>query len=121
MAKAAGSIHLSLLDPTGGHMDDEPVLPGYDGLPFKGPVMPRKETDPLEVGTKVHIDILELSKKADLEQYKQICQLVGNGYAQISREDLQYDDKLKNWRVFIRWFEVFTYDPRKGKAHGPTG
>ena len=119
---AAGQLSVSLLDPTGGHMDAAPTFPGWEGLPFKGPAPDLKEDDPHyvqpQVGMKVHVETLDLSKPKELKKYRELCQTVGNGYAQISKEDMRYDEDTKNWRVFIRWLELFTYDPTKGNNHG---
>jgi hypothetical protein len=118
----ADKVDKSLLDPTGGHMDAPPVFPGWEGLPFKGPVPDIKFTDPEpkqpQVGMKVRVDLFDLSDTKDLKKYREICQMVGNGYAQISKEDLKYDEQKKCWRVFIRWMELFTFDPARGNSHG---
>ncbi len=119
---AAGQLNVKLLDPTGGHIDAEPTFPGWEGLPFKGPPPDLKAGDPQfrqpQVGMKVHVEVLELSRPKDMRRYRTICQMVGNGYAQMSKEDMRYDEKAKHWRVFIRWLELFTFDPSRGNLHG---
>lgn len=120
--QAAGHIDVKLLDVTGGHIDAPSVFPGSDGLPFKGPIPNLKHDDPghkqPQVGMKVHVETLDLSKPAQMKRYRDICQAVGNGYEQLSKEDMRYDENKKNWRVFVRWLELFTFDPTKGNEHG---
>lgn len=119
-----GSIHPQLLDPTGGQMDAKPVLPGYEGVPFRGPIPNLKDTDPYhkqpQVSAKVHIEILDLTKPDHLERYEKVSQMVANGFAKMSQERIEYDPDKKNWRVFVRWLELFAYDPSKGHNHGRT-
>ena len=67
---------------------------------------------------KVHVDVLDLRKPKEMKYYREICQMIGNGYAQFSKEDMRYDEKSKSWRVFIRWLELFTFDPTKGNSDG---
>lgn len=119
---AVGRVDVSLLDVSGGHINAKPTFPGWEGLPFKGPVPDLKADDPQfkqpQVGTKLHVELLDLSKAKELKQYRDICQAISNGYAQLSKEDMRYDEAKKSWRVFIRWIELFTFDPSKGNSHG---
>lgn len=105
------SIDPQLVNPTG-QLHEKISLPGWEGIPFRGPVPDLKETDPQRkqpvMAQKVHIELLDLSDKKQLARYRTICQVVANGYGQISKEDMQYDPKKKNWRVFVRWLEIFT-------------
>lgn len=93
------------------------VLPGYDGLPFRGNAIPfLKEDDPAsrqpQVSYEPHVWILDLSKQEDLDDYRSVYQLVTNGSAIISAEERQYDADAKNWRIFLRWALVFTHMPK---------
>ncbi len=96
-------------------MAEKPVLPGWHGMPFRGPVPHLKEDDPEhrqpQEGSQLHVDVLDLSKPAQLARYAEIGQMVVNGFAIISYEDREYDKVVKNWRVLIRWFELFAYVP----------
>ncbi len=102
----------TLLDP---HQvqDKDFVLPGHDGLPFRGSVPFLKEDDPEQrqptVSYEPHIWVLDLSKPEDLEDYRSVYQLVTNGMAVISAEEREYDPDIKNWRVFFRWALVFSH------------
>lgn len=104
-----------LLDPAGSH-GSALTFPGHDGLPFRGAVPQLKEDDPTEkqpqVGCQLYVDILDLAKPGDLEHYRNICQMVANGYAQVSYEDRRYDEELKNWRILLRWFLNYAYVPK---------
>ena len=99
-----------LLDPTGA-MNMPPVLPGMDGLPFRGPIPDLKDTDPdvlrPQIAMKVHVDIFVLNNPKDLKYYKQVIQLIANGYAAMGTEDRVYDPDLKTWRILVRWYEQF--------------
>jgi len=107
-----------LVDPTG-NMHKGITMPGWDGIPFRGPVPDLKEGDPKQPvqHQKVHIEILCLWIDKDMKRYNEICQVVANGFAMISKEDMRYDEKKKNWRVFIRWLELFT-TMEKGTDNG---
>jgi hypothetical protein len=104
-----------LLDPHG-TQSLELVFPGHDGLPFRGSVPQLKEDDSTEkrpqVGTQLYVDVLDLSKPDDLLHYRDVCQMVANGYAQVSYEDRQYDEDVKNWRILLRWFLNYAYVPK---------
>ncbi len=119
---SGGELDPRLLDPTGVASSKQVSFPGWEGLPFRGPVKSFKETDPDHLkpqqGIKVNVQQLNMSVEADMERYGEIGQLVGNGFAQISFEERIYDDDIKSWRILIRWFEVFTYDPEQGEDRG---
>jgi hypothetical protein len=112
-----------LLDPTGGQMHKPPIFPGFEGLPFRGEVYDVKTGDPEyaqpQTGAKAHVDVLNLAKPDDLKRYRDICQMVANGFAKISQERLDFDGK--KYVTFIRWLEMFAYNPKKGLNHGRTG
>lgn len=111
-----GSFPDILIDPTGGRMDEKPVLPGWNGRPFRGPVPNLRADDPEhrqpQEAARVHVEVLDLSKPADLGKYQELSQMVANGFAMISFEKQEYDPAKKNWRVLVRWFEIFAYMPQ---------
>ena len=111
-----------LLDPTDGQGRMEPKFPGWNGLPFRGEVPDRKEADPEHMQPKVaasaHVEVLDMSKVDDLKRYEEVSQMVTNGFAVMSFEERQYDEDTKNWRVFIRWGDLFAYNPEKGHNSG---
>jgi hypothetical protein len=111
--RGRASIPDKLVDPQG--IFSQPmVLPGIEGLPFRGSSIPDlKETDPdkfrPKVGVQIFANVLNLADKEDMKYYQQILQLVGNGYAQVSVEERQYDSTIKSWHVFIRWILYYGY------------
>ena len=111
-------INPSLLD-VSGHIEDAPVLPGMDGLPYRGPVQLFKDKDPNHKRPQrcgqAHVDVLELWDEVDRKRYEEICQLFVNGFAQLSREDLQYVPAKKGWIAFVRWIEYFMAPPNGGR------
>ena len=101
-----------LIDPHGTHRQ-EPVLPGFEGLPFKGRIPNLKETDRVQpqIAAQVYVHVLNLSNDEDMKLYQKICQVVGNGMGQISFEKHEYDKDIKSWRVFIRWMLNYAHMP----------
>jgi len=105
-----------LLDPAN-VLGKESVLPGMDGLPFRGPIPDLRETDPdhmrPQVGYGAHVQLFVLSKPKDLAYYQQVIQLMANGFAVMGAEDRVYDKDIKSWRILLRWYEQFaTMKPR---------
>jgi hypothetical protein len=115
---------LGLLDPHSIHKK-EFTFPGYNGIPFRGSPPLLKEDDPPEkqpqLGMQLFVTVLELNKPDDLEYYQRICQLVGNGVAQISFEDKQWDAGLSNWKVLIRWMLYYYYMTNAIQSEVPNG
>jgi hypothetical protein len=109
---ARRKIDTRLLDPGGVH-GKPVVLPGVDGVPFRGRIPDLKDTDAKqpEIGYETFVEILDLSKPEDLKHYEDIWQLISNQYALLSSEEKHYDPDRKNWRVFIRWALMYTYVP----------
>jgi hypothetical protein len=110
-------IPRTLVDPHG-NLDRPAILPGWEGLPFKGASIPTlKEDDPdrrqPKIGSKAHIEVLDMSQEAHLKRYQDIMQTVANGFGAIGAEDRVYDKGTKNWRVFIRWWELYSYMPER--------
>jgi len=89
------------------------TLPGFDGYPFRGPVPDLKEQDERQpqVGVETHVDLFDLAKPEDLDRYRQVIQLVGHNYAQISVEERKWVDEKKSWMIFLRWMLYYTYLP----------
>ena len=108
-------LERSLLDPHNVH--DKPfVFPGYDGVPFRGAVPTLKDNDPIQPdtsGRQVLIECLNLAEPEHQSRYQDICQLIGNGFAELSYEERQYDPDVKNWRVLIRWMLKYAYMPKR--------
>ena len=62
------------------------VLPGHNGVPFRGPVPFLKDEDTddgqPQVGYEVRVDIFELRDEVDRAYYSQVWQLASSGFAQ---------------------------------------
>jgi hypothetical protein len=119
----SASFDPALLDPTG-QLGSKDVLPGFEGMPFRGQIPDLKRDDverrQPEINYQVHVEILDLSKEEDLKRYREICQIIMNGFGQAAKEDLQYDPDKKSWRLFIRWMQIFSA-MRKDMGHGAIG
>jgi hypothetical protein len=101
-----------LLDP-GGVAGTSAVLPGHNGLPFRGSLAFLKDEDPEvrqpQMGLETHCHILNLGDPEDMEYYTRIWQLASNQFVLISKEDMQYDAQDKTWRVLLRWAFQYAY------------
>lgn len=104
----------NLLDPNDVHSRPF-VFPGYEGMPFRGTVPLLKANDPVkpEQGRQVRVECLDLSDSKQLQHYQDICQVIGNGFAELSYEERQYDTEIKNWRVLIRFMINYAYMPKR--------
>lgn len=117
-AAAGGNGHhppsSRLVDPWG-VLNAPSVFPGHDGVPFRGPVPDLKSNDPEhkrpQVAVQAHVEILSMDNAEQMKRYQEIMQIIGNGFGQLGAEDRQYDKSIKNWRIFIRWWELFTHVP----------
>ena len=113
----AARLPKELIDPNG-VMGVPGILPGYDGLPFRGKKIPDvKEDDPdrkkPQQGIQVHLDILHMNNKEDRERYTSIMQLVVNGFGQVGLEEVVNDEKNNSWRILLRWYELYSHLPRE--------
>lgn len=85
------------------------VMPGYDGLPFKGQSIPdlvKGGKAPVEK-RYAKVKIFDLSNKEQLAEYQAICDLVAKGWCALSKEDMQWVPEKQNWIVFIRYLERY--------------
>lgn len=109
------TLPANLLDPHG-VLGAQSILPGHNGIPFRGPVPHLRESDPEyrqpQTGHQAKVEILDLAKPDDLTKYQDIIQMTVNGFAEIGLEDQRYDEATKNWRVLIRWYKLFSYMPK---------
>jgi len=123
---AGGNSHkpptdAKLIDPFG-VLNKPSVFPGHGGVPFRGPVPDLKSNDPdhkqPQISVQAHVEILSLEVEKDLQRYQEIMQIIGNGFGQLGAEERQYDSVTKNWRVFVRWWELFSYVPNVRTENG---
>ena len=101
-----------LLSPRG----HEGTYPAWEGLPFRGKIPDLREDDPdykqPQIGSEAHVTVYDLSNPEHLEHYQKVWQLIANGTAMLSAEERVYDPEIKNWRVFMRWADSFTFAPK---------
>jgi hypothetical protein len=87
----------------------------FEGLPYRGKIMDRKEDDPdyrqPVLCADVKVKIFQLDKEDDLREWQGILQKVADGVATVSFEDKVYDKDIHSWRVLIRWMEHFYTNP----------
>lgn len=103
------TVDPKLLDPHN-VLGKKNVFPGLDGIPFRGPVPDLKQDDKQpQTGYQARVKIFDLSDEKQLLEYTQVMQICANGLAQIGAEERIYDKSSKNWRVFIRWWELFLH------------
>ena len=123
-SKPKWAMESCLIDPSKGQGQMSPQFPGYMGLPFRGVPMDRKEDDPEhlqpQVAANVHVEILDMSDEEDRKKMAIIYQMMVNGFATISVEERQWVPEEKTWRVFLRWADVYAYNPQKGHTNGRT-
>jgi hypothetical protein len=106
-----------LLDPHNA-IGKENVWPGIDGLPFRGQIRDIKEDDEIQPkrGVQAHVEILVLNDPEHLKRYTEIMQVIANGLGALGTEKEVYDNDIKSWRIFIRWWELYTFLPKtKGR------
>ncbi len=112
---ARRKIDKKLLDPYDS-MERENVWPGRDGLPFRGKSVPSiKDDDELQPSraTKAHVDVFNLADQEDLIAYEKVMQVIANGFGALGAEERVYDNDVKNWRIFVRWWELYFHMPKK--------
>jgi hypothetical protein len=87
----------------------------YGGLPYVGKVYDIKEKDPedkkpVEIMT-VFVKQFDTSKADDMKEWQEVMQRVADGVSTISFEEKVYDEKLKAWRILIRWMDMAFTNP----------
>jgi len=118
MGKSRWEIDSALVDPSKGQRDMAPMFPGVEGIPFRGVVPDLKNDDPETLqpkqGCRVHVEILDMSDEKDLKRMEAVYSMYANGTAMISSEDRQWIPEDKTWKVFLRWADLYMYNPVKG-------
>jgi len=97
------------------------VLPGIDGRRFRlraGQELPLlKKDDPLqpEPVADARVKIFDCSKQEDLSEYARVWDDAAKGDVMISAEERHWCDETQNFKIFLRWGEVYMEMP---KAYG---
>jgi len=88
----------------------------FNGVPFRGRIPNLSKTDmPPVMDYDVHVDILDLSDEEQKTKYEQICQKFVQGKAFIWVDDRKWDANSGNFKVFVRWADVFMRMPNKAE------
>lgn len=95
-------------------LDKPNILPGWEGAPFRGKAIPDvKENDPFhkqpQTSMQARVRVFDLSNPEHLTEYENIMQVISNGFGQLGAEERVYGEDIKNWRIFIRWWQVFSH------------
>jgi hypothetical protein len=111
-------IDPKLTSPTGGvDVGSDVHFPGWNGLPFRGRPDLFRETDPQsqqpKEAYKTHTDIFDMTDEEQKKKYNEMLQMVYNGFAIIHKEESRYNKDTKNWKIFVAWCELFTYNPKE--------
>ena len=87
----------------------------FEGLPYNGKVINRKEDDPdyrqPVLCSTVKTRIFDLSKEGEIEAWNEIMQKVADGVVTVSFEEKTYDQSIHSWRVLLRWMEMYYTNP----------
>ena len=96
------------------------VYPGLEGLPFRlppgeqFPMLKQDDPDymqPQQVAD-AYVKVFDLSKKEDLEEYAEVWDKASKGLILISAEERHWSDEIQNFKVFLRWGEVYLEMPK---------
>ena len=89
------------------------ILPGLEGKRFRlqsGQKMPMlKKDDPVQPTpvADAHVQVFDLSKPKDLEKYTRVWDEAAKGDVMISVEERHWCEQAQNFKIFLRWGEVF--------------
>ena len=113
----------------GGNGEHAPtIFPGLDGLPFRlksGQQFPMlKHNDPEYAQPQpvadAHVKVFDLSNEDDVKEYAEIWDKAAKGLIMISAEERHWSDKKENFKIFLRWGEVYLEMPKNqtGRSSG---
>jgi len=92
---------------------------GPEGYPFRGPTPPQtteEEFQNLKVSGKFRCRTFYLDKPEDMADYIKVRDKCSNAYFILIDRDRQWDEDIKNYRIFIEWVEP-GYDSVLGGAN----
>lgn len=53
------------------------------------------------------VKVFDLSVEDDAAEYARIMGFVALGWFEISREEIQFVEAIANWKIFLRWLEIY--------------
>ena len=81
----------------------------FEGYPYRGPALNLKKDDPPEKQPQlkhtVQVRSFNLGDPAQLAEYQVVCQGFADQKYVCSHEDIKFDDKAGEFKVYLRWME----------------
>ena len=98
------------------------IYPGLDGMRFRlrpGEKFPMlKEDDPdyfqPQPTADAYAKVFDLSNDEDLTEYASVWDCAAKGEVLISKEESHWSDKTDNFKIFLRWGDVYLEMPKNG-------
>ena len=88
----------------------------YNGLEYKGPVLPYKKDDPEDRQPQLvrdpQIRVFCTDNEEDMNDYKEVFTGVVTGRSVVSFEERVYDPDIKGWRILLRWMDLWYTAPK---------
>lgn len=103
-----------------------PSAPGSpDGMRFrlhKGQTVPQlKNDDPSHLRPQpvadAHVKVFDMSNAEDVAEYTGVWDEASKGNIMISAEERHWSDAIQNFKVFLRWGDVYLEIPRYEVPH----
>jgi len=101
------------------------VVGSWDGLPFR--VQPGQDHPTLKGNDPTHrqpsmvrdaqVRIFDLSDPIQLKEYQEVWDAIAKGLAVYSAEEKEFCTDIQNWRVFLRWANLFYERPKGTMIH----
>lgn len=78
----------------------------YNGLPYEGPRLNLKTDDPAHMQPRlvatVTVDTFIMDDEDHVKKYTKYMEDIGRGWAEISKEDVQWIPSKETWKIFLR-------------------
>lgn len=89
----------------------------YNGLPYEGPPLQLKDDDapklkPTLKGTCM-ARVFHMNQAAEEQEYNRIIQLMADGRAMQSIQDIRYNKTTQSFDIFLRWLEFKYVGPEE--------
>ena len=90
--------------------DNTGVIKGtFNGLPYEGPALRLKDDDAPKLQPRLKgtckARVFHMDAIGDSEEYNRIVQLMADGHALQSIQDIKYNEARGNFDIFLRWLE----------------
>lgn len=78
----------------------------FNGIPYEGPRLNLKKDDPPhmqpQMVVSVSVDTFVMDNPENIDQYTKYMEDVGRGWAEISREEIEWVPARETWKIFLR-------------------